>query len=86
MTSMMNAIEIRGLRKVYGGHGKLEALRGLDLAIAGGGHIVGLLGPNGAGKTTLVEILEGLRTRLFRNGVRPWHRSGGGAGSRCGRG
>ncbi len=55
----MNAIEIRGLRKTYGA---VEALRGLDLAIAGGGHIVGLLGPNGAGKTTLVEILEGLRT------------------------
>ena len=56
---MMNAIEIRGLRKAYG---DVVALRGLDLAIAGGGHIVGLLGPNGAGKTTLVEILEGLRT------------------------
>ncbi len=56
---IMNAIDIRSLRKTYG---NLEALRGLDLAIEGGGHIVGLLGPNGAGKTTLVEILEGLRT------------------------
>jgi ABC-2 type transport system ATP-binding protein len=56
----MNAIEIRSLRKTYG---DIEALRGLDLSIDGGGHIVGLLGPNGAGKTTLVEILEGLRTR-----------------------
>lgn len=59
MAGIMNAIEIRSLRKTYG---DLEALRGLDLVIAGGGHIVGLLGPNGAGKTTLVEILEGLRT------------------------
>jgi ABC-2 type transport system ATP-binding protein len=59
MTSIMNAIEIRSLRKTYG---DVEALRGLDLAIEGGGRIVGLLGPNGAGKTTLVEILEGLRT------------------------
>jgi ABC-2 type transport system ATP-binding protein len=59
MTPIMNAIEIRSLRKAYG---DVEALRGLDLAVAGGGHIVGLLGPNGAGKTTLVEILEGLRT------------------------
>ena len=59
MRPIMSAIEIRSLRKTYG---DVEALRGLDLAIAGGGHIVGLLGPNGAGKTTLVEILEGLRT------------------------
>jgi ABC-2 type transport system ATP-binding protein len=59
MTAMTNAIEIRSLRKTYG---DVEALHSLDLAIEGGGHIVGLLGPNGAGKTTLVEILEGLRT------------------------
>jgi ABC-2 type transport system ATP-binding protein len=58
MASIMNAIEIRSLRKTYG---DVEALRGLDLTIEAGGHIVGLLGPNGAGKTTLVEILEGLR-------------------------
>ena len=59
MTPIMSAIEVRSLRKTYG---DVHALRGIDLAIAGGGHIVGLLGPNGAGKTTLVEILEGLRT------------------------
>jgi ABC-2 type transport system ATP-binding protein len=55
----MNVIEIQSLRKTYG---DVEALRGIDLVIEGGGQIVGLLGPNGAGKTTLVEILEGLRT------------------------
>jgi ABC-2 type transport system ATP-binding protein len=59
MAFIMNAIEIRALRKTYG---DVYALRGVDLAIEGGGHIAGLLGPNGAGKTTLVEILEGLRT------------------------
>ena len=59
MTPIMNAIEIRSLRKAYG---DVEALRGIDLSVEAGGHIVGLLGPNGAGKTTLVEILEGLRT------------------------
>ena len=56
----MVVIEMSGLRKSYG---SVEALRGVDLSIAGHGQIVGLLGPNGAGKTTLVEILEGLRPR-----------------------
>jgi ABC-2 type transport system ATP-binding protein len=51
------SIRIRALKKTYG---STEALRGVDLDIAGGG-VFGLLGPNGAGKTTLVEILEGLR-------------------------
>jgi ABC-2 type transport system ATP-binding protein len=55
----MIAIDVRALRKSYG---QVQALRGIDLSIAGGGQIVGLLGPNGAGKTTFVEILEGLRT------------------------
>jgi ABC-2 type transport system ATP-binding protein len=54
----MIAIDVHALRKSYG---PVEALRGIDLSIAGSGQIVGLLGPNGAGKTTLVETLEGLR-------------------------
>jgi ABC-2 type transport system ATP-binding protein len=54
----MLAIETHALQKDYG---TVCALGGVDLAIEGGGQIVGLLGPNGAGKTTLVEILEGLR-------------------------
>jgi ABC-2 type transport system ATP-binding protein len=53
------AIEVRGLRKRYGA---LEAVRGVDFAIAEG-EVFGLLGPNGAGKTTTVEILEGYRPR-----------------------
>ena len=53
------AIEARGLRKSYG---EIEALRGVDLAIARG-EVYALLGPNGAGKTTTVEILEGFRER-----------------------
>ncbi len=54
----MTAIDVHALRKSYGA---LDALKGINLTIEGGGRIIGLLGPNGAGKTTLVEILEGLR-------------------------
>ena len=53
------AIEVRGLRKSYGG---VHAVRGIDLTVQRG-HIFALLGPNGAGKTTTVEILEGYRSR-----------------------
>ena len=50
-------LQVEGLRKAYG---EVEALRGVDMAIAPG-EIVSLLGPNGAGKTTLVSIVAGLR-------------------------
>ena len=53
------AVEARGLRKSYG---DVEAVRGVDLAIARG-EVYALLGPNGAGKTTTIEILEGFRDR-----------------------
>jgi ABC-2 type transport system ATP-binding protein len=56
---MLNAIQVRGLRKSYG---DFEAVRGIDFEVAPG-EVFGLLGPNGAGKTTTVEILEGLRSR-----------------------
>jgi ABC-2 type transport system ATP-binding protein len=55
----MDAIEVRGLRKSYGG---FEAVRGIDFSVASG-ECFGLIGPNGAGKTTTVEILEGHRKR-----------------------
>ena len=55
----MGAIEVRGLRKAYGG---TVAVDGVDLSVASG-EIFALLGPNGAGKTTTVEILEGFRQR-----------------------
>src|SRR3712207_8669835 len=50
------AILTEGLRKSYG---TVQALDGVDLAIAHG-TVFGLLGPNGAGKTTCVRILTTL--------------------------
>jgi ABC-2 type transport system ATP-binding protein len=55
----VNAIEVGGLRKAYGG---TVAVDGVDLRVAAG-EVFALLGPNGAGKTTTVEILEGFRRR-----------------------
>ena len=52
----MGAIEVRGLRKAYGG---TVAVDGVDLSVAPG-EIFALLGPNGAGKTTLINIVCGL--------------------------
>ncbi len=51
------AVEVRGLRKVYGG---FVAVDDVSLSIADG-EIFGILGPNGAGKTTTVECILGLR-------------------------
>jgi ABC-2 type transport system ATP-binding protein len=52
----VTAIEVTGLRKLYGGAAVLD---GVDLE-AGEGTVLGLLGPNGAGKSTLVRILSTL--------------------------
>ena len=52
----MMAIEVEGLRKSFG---KVQALRGVDLAVPEGG-VCALLGPNGAGKTTVVRVLATL--------------------------
>jgi ABC-2 type transport system ATP-binding protein len=52
----MMVIEVEGLRKSFG---KVQALRGVDLAVAQGG-VCALLGPNGAGKTTAVRVLATL--------------------------
>jgi len=52
------ALEVRGLRKAYGGR---DVVAGLDLTVRSGS-VLALLGPNGAGKTTTVEICEGFRS------------------------
>jgi ABC-2 type transport system ATP-binding protein len=57
---MDQAIRCRDLHKRYPSRtGPVDAVNGLDLAVAPG-ECFGLLGPNGAGKTTTIEILEGL--------------------------
>jgi ABC-2 type transport system ATP-binding protein len=52
----MMAIEVESLRKSFG---KVQALRGIDLAVPQG-TVCALLGPNGAGKTTAVRVLATL--------------------------
>ncbi|MDQ5832112.1 MAG: ATP-binding cassette domain-containing protein [Actinomycetota bacterium] len=48
------AVEARSLGRTF--KGGIEAVRGIDLAVARG-EVFGFLGPNGAGKTTTVRML-----------------------------
>jgi ABC-2 type transport system ATP-binding protein len=50
------AVEVVNVARRFG---SVQALAGIDLAVAEG-EFFGLLGPNGAGKTTLISILAGL--------------------------
>jgi ABC-2 type transport system ATP-binding protein len=53
----MNALNIKGLTKVY--KGGTEALKGIDLVVEQGDFFA-LLGPNGAGKSTTIGIISSL--------------------------
>ena len=53
----MSMIDVRGLRKTYGGRPVVD---GISFTVDEG-EIFGILGPNGAGKTTTVECIGGLR-------------------------
>jgi len=52
---MTAPLEIRGVRKAFGG---LQALAGASFRLPAPG-IYGLIGPNGAGKTTLFDVITG---------------------------
>ena len=54
------AITLTGVTKTFPGkHGRVEAVRGVDLEIKPG-EVVAFLGPNGAGKTTTIDMILGL--------------------------
>src|SRR5689334_2918143 len=60
-----DAVELKGLTKIYAGSKRLppkKALDAVDLTIPRGA-LFGLLGPNGAGKSTIINILAGLVTK-----------------------
>ncbi|HEU0230776.1 MAG TPA: ABC transporter ATP-binding protein [Burkholderiaceae bacterium] len=57
---MSAALEVRNLTVHYG---KIEAVRGIDLALEQGG-ITALVGANGAGKSTTLLALSGLLPKL----------------------
>ena len=62
MMDSAEAVETRGLSKVYRdfwGRDKVRALDKLDLTIHRG-EVFGLLGPNGSGKSTTIKLLLGL--------------------------
>jgi NitT/TauT family transport system ATP-binding protein len=55
-------LEIRSLRKTYGGHGReVEALADITMTVEAG-QFVCIVGPSGCGKTTLLRCLGGLLT------------------------
>ena len=65
----MAILEIRGLRKSFGG---LAAVAGIDLEVQEG-HIHSIIGPNGAGKSTLFNLISGYypcdEGRVFYKGM-----------------
>src|SRR6478609_8454402 len=55
----MATIELKDVRKVYGGN--VEAIKGVSLSIQDGEMIV-LVGPSGCGKSTLLRMVAGLES------------------------
>ena len=53
-TSVTPIVQLRGIRKSFG---SLEVLRGIDLDIHAGEHVV-LFGPSGSGKSTVLRTIN----------------------------
>jgi len=52
-------VSLLAIHGLHSGYGRIEVLRGIDLAVEQG-QIVTLIGANGAGKTTLLKTISGL--------------------------
>src|SRR2546425_61646 len=60
LSHMGSVIEVRRLRKRYGGEAApIRALRGVDLTVEEG-EFVAVMGPSGCGKSTLLNLVAGL--------------------------
>ncbi len=58
--AQQSIIQAQQVWKIYrNGHIRVEALRGIDMAVAAG-EMVAIMGPSGCGKTTLLNCLAGL--------------------------
>ncbi|MFG3257259.1 ABC transporter ATP-binding protein [Streptomyces sp. NPDC048172] len=53
------AVELRGVRRVYGRRGAVHALAGVDLALPRG-TFTAVMGPSGSGKSTFLQCAAGL--------------------------
>jgi polar amino acid transport system ATP-binding protein len=75
---MSDAVRVEGVHKRFG---RLEVLRGVDLAVDGGEVLV-LIGPSGSGKSTLLRCINHLEKidagRIYVNGELVGYREVGG--------
>src|SRR3546814_17119337 len=56
--SMLNAIELSGVTKVFGGAKPVRALDDVDLTVAKG-QFAAIVGPSGCGKSTILHLVAG---------------------------